>query len=278
MASSWRSVLHHNNLKLLLQLLLLGLFLHIFGLPAMQRYQAKEVLLVTSLRDTDGLEAPAVTIVVSRNETLTGWKSNNGFKYYNWVEHLCKNYLSENQSIVACIEEKTFNLSEISKKVTLGIGRRSRPAEVNWTEDFTHSSTGRQYTLKIDKRLSVGKLTHLIRIRLQPNLVYSIFFHDEKYFYISRNPVSGPPSVQKIVDPQKLPYYYQIGLTEVKELNLPNDPCNEDPDYSFNACIKESFTKTAGCRTKWDHIGLKDLPICTEMSQFRLLCPISSNE
>ena len=66
-----------------------------------------------------------------------------------------------------------------------------------------------------------------------------------------------------------MPYYYQIGLTEVHELNLPNDPCNDDADYNFNACIKESFSARVGCKTKWDYIGLKDLPPCKNISQYR---------
>ena len=275
MASNWKNVFHHNNLKLVLQLLLLGLFLHIFGLPALRRYQDREVLVVTSVRDTDGLEAPAVTVIVNRNKTLTGWKPDM-FITTKFVENFCSNHLSKNQTITTCIEEQTYNLSEISQKVSVGIGRGSRPAKVFWTEDFTHSYTGRQYTLKIPKRLSVGKLNDLVRISFQPNLVYSLFLHDENYFYISKNPVSGPPSVHKIVDPDMLPYYYQIGLTEVNELNLPNDPCSEDPDYNFNACVKENFLKSAGCKTKWDHIGFPDLPLCTKMSQFRCNIPLHS--
>ena len=64
MAFNWKTVFHHRNLKLILQLLLLGLFLQIFGFPSLQRYLDKKVLVVTSLRDTDGLEAPAVTVYV----------------------------------------------------------------------------------------------------------------------------------------------------------------------------------------------------------------------
>ena len=155
--------------------------------------------------------APAITVIVSRKNTLTGWKSNL-FQYLNLVQAFCKNRKT-NQTIVACIEEKTYNLSEISRKVSLGFGGASRPANASWTEDFSHSYTGRQYTLKIPKRLGVGNnLNDLLRISFQPNLVYTLFIHDEKYFYTSKSgPISGPPSVQEIVDPQMLPYYYQVG-------------------------------------------------------------------
>ena len=113
--------------------------------------------------------------------------------------------------------------------------------------------------------------TNPLRIVLEKkeNLFYDIFIHDPKYFYVSRNPDPGHPSVRKHVNPEMLPYAYPFSLTEVEELNLPNDPCNEDPEYNFNACVKETFSKRAGCKTKWDDGRLKDLPLCTEMSQFR---------
>ena len=269
MGFNWRTVFHHRNLKLILQLLLFGLFLQIFGFPSLQRYLDKKVLLVTSLRDTDGLEAPAVTVLVRGNKTMTGWKPTR-FMYSNFVEYFCTDPMNKkNQTITACIEEKTYNRTEISKKVALGVRHWSRPVNVVWVEDFTHSVPGRKYTFKMSNGLRVGKLSDMLRISFQPNLQYSLYLHDERYFYISLNPESAPPSVHKIVDPGMLPYYYRLGLTEVEELNLPNDPCNEDPEYNFNACVKETFSKRAGCKTKWDDGWLKDLPLCTEMSQFR---------
>ena len=62
---------------------------------------------------------------------------------------------------------------------------------------------------------------------------------------------------------------YPITLTEVEELNVPDDPCNEDPDYDYRNCIKESFLRKVGCTTKWDNIKHKDLPLCGNHTQFR---------
>ena len=62
---------------------------------------------------------------------------------------------------------------------------------------------------------------------------------------------------------------YPITLTEVEELNVPEDPCNEDPEYNYRECIKESFSRRVGCRTKWDDIQLKELPLCENHEQFR---------
>ena len=74
----------------------------------------------------------------------------------------------------------------------------------------------------------------------------------------------------KIVEPNNTSsHYYNLALTEVEELDLPEDPCNTDPDYNFQACIKESLSSQVGCRTRWDRWSHKDMPLCTNMEQFR---------
>ena len=266
---NWKSVFH-NIMRLIVQFWLLPAFLHCFGLPAWRRYQDKKVLVVTSMLETGGLKAPAVTVIVNRNDTQMGWKSELKNTHF-FVESYCKDYMVKGQTIIDCIEEQTYDQSEILKSVSQGGGIFSKPLKASWTEDFTHNYPGRQYTLQIPGILRIGRyqFNDLIRISFEPDLVYSLFVHDPKYFYISRNPETAPPSVHKIVVPDRLPYYYRLGLTEVEHLNLPNNPCNEDPDYNFNACVKERFSQKAGCRTKWDHFQLKHLPLCSKMSQFR---------
>ena len=79
------------------------------------------------------------------------------------------------------------------------------------------------------------------------------------------------PSVRKVVggDFGGNPFIYLFALTEVVELNVPDDPCNKDPDYNFRKCLKESFMMRIGCRTKWDDVELKDLPLCATMKEFK---------
>ena len=252
MFSSWtvKDIFNCTSAKFLLQILLFGLFLYFFGIPAVERYQEKKVLVVKSVRDTGGLEAPAVTIIVKRNTTHTGWKKPDLY-VSNFVQNSCGTKKRKNQTITACIEKRTFDRSEICTAVNIGVGRYSRPANVAWTEDFAHSYNGRQYTFNIDKKLRMGKpIQDFLRIRFKSNLEYVLYFHDPRYFYISRYPERAPPSVQKIVDPGKLPYYYRLGLTEVNEYNHLENPCNEDPNYNFNACVKERFARMVGCKTK----------------------------
>ena len=66
-----------------------------------------------------------------------------------------------------------------------------------------------------------------------------------------------------------LSHYYRLALTEVEELDLPADPCNPDPDYKFQACVKESLSSQVGCRSRWDTLSDQDRPVCTEIEQYR---------
>ena len=115
MVLHWKGVFHI-ILRLIIQLWLLGLFLYIFGYPAVKKYQEKKVLVVSYRRDTKGTEAPAVTIVVNRKDANTGWKRK---AWAGFVQTLC-NDANTTKTIVSCIEQQTYNLSEITTKVTLG--------------------------------------------------------------------------------------------------------------------------------------------------------------
>ena len=59
-------------MRLLLQILLLAIFHNFFGLPAIEKYHKKEVYLVNTLRNTEGIPLPAITEAedVSENRQL----------------------------------------------------------------------------------------------------------------------------------------------------------------------------------------------------------------
>ena len=203
----------HVSLRLIVQLLLFGMFLYLFGKPAVERYLEKKVMVVTSRRETGGTPAPALTIVVRSNHTGTAWKKEVWGKFF--VSTLCGES-GKNQSITDCIEENTYDQSEISQSVNIGLDSFSTAVKDPWIEDFTYSVMGRTYTLNVTKKLRHDSLEHsILRIGLESSLHYDIYIHDPKYFYATRNPESEAPSVRKAVDPAELSYYYPFALTEV---------------------------------------------------------------
>ena len=191
--------------KLILQLWLLGLFMRYFGLPALERYHNKEVIVVTSKRESEGIPVPAVTIAVQKNDTKNGWKDTE--IKWGFVKRLCSSGNTA-EAITDCIEKQTYNLSEIVTGVDLGFWRFSNKVEdVNWKEDFAHSYAGRTYTLELSLKLRVVGLQeedqsdiayynkrsrNILNIGLQENLSYELFIHDPKYFYVTTNVDTGP--------------------------------------------------------------------------------------
>ena len=51
---------------LLLQIVLLALFVKFFGVPSVEKYLAKETIVISSEEQTNGIEAPAITIAALR--------------------------------------------------------------------------------------------------------------------------------------------------------------------------------------------------------------------
>ena len=258
-------------LKLILQLWLFGLFLHFFGQPAMKKYQEKKVLVVTSRRGTEGTQAPAVTIVVNNKNMKTGWKKEG---WTGFVKTLCKD-ANTTEALVSCIENQTYDLMEITTRVTSGAAIKDYANEVidpNWIEDFPHTYAGRTYTLDLPIKIKASSSSDsILRFGLNISFSYEIYIHDRTFFYVTRNPEPGHPCIRKYVDSHELPYVYAFALTEVEELNVPDDPCNEDADYNFRKCIKESFSRNVRCTTKWDDLQNNDLPLCASIQQFEYI-------
>ena len=90
--------------KLILQVWLLGLFLHFFGLPALRRFHDKNVIVVKSVRKSDRTPVPAISIAVKGVEN--GWRKEGIFQHIA-KEH-CKSANSVEELII-CIEKLTYD-------------------------------------------------------------------------------------------------------------------------------------------------------------------------
>ena len=77
----------------------------------------------------------------------------------------------------------------------------------------------------------------------------------QKFFIINDNQWGIPATRIKVVANETVDSYYRISVTEHIELNLPNDPCEENQNYDFRVCVKESLAAKIGCRPSWDRWG-----------------------
>ena len=222
----WRETLVFLGPRLVVQVFLLAAFLHFFGFPAVSRFEKKSVMIVESAKDTDGIPFPALTIAAVGQITAD----------------TC---FRKNTAIEDCIEKNTLKWSDIIKSSVLGYyGRRK---EINLTqefvsEDFTFVLAGKYYTLNLPIMISPNSLEHQFFLGLNSNLTCSVFVHDPKYFMFNFNPIALPSTMRKFTTTVKKSWYYTMQLTEVTKLNLPSSPCNDDPSYNFQSCLRRSIS------------------------------------
>ena len=51
------------GMRLILQILLLAIFFQFFGLPAIEKYHKKDVMIVKTVKDTEGNPLPAISLM-----------------------------------------------------------------------------------------------------------------------------------------------------------------------------------------------------------------------
>ena len=227
-------------IKLLLQILLLAIFWHFFGLTAIEKYQKREVMVVETSKETDGIPVPAITIGIARDAVFEKQLNNSCF--------------SLNASVTSCIQSKTLNVSKILKNVLLGYKNTKTLylGENEIIEDFTASRAGRLFTLNLPLKIGPDDYKDQLFLSLKTKFV-KIMLHDPNYFIFNDNPV-GLPTAMTVFDVETMfKHYHRLALTEVQELDLPTDPCNNDQSYNFNSCVKRSLARQVGC--KKNHIA-----------------------
>ena len=233
--------------KTILQLLLFCLFLGFFGIPSFSKYQKKETIVVKSEKDTVGIEAPAVTLVATKNKF--GWKSARNESYwYNFVlyEH-CERI---NMTIEQCVQKDSFKLTDFLEDARIEKAMNSSvsvflnlsSASADWGEDMTATAFGKYFTFKPPKFTTLNQDSCMNFILLR-NFTYNAFVHDEDFFVNNANPLGPPVNYWIFEGPSQKNHYQELILTKHTKLNLDQRPCEEDPVYSFTKCIKENSSK-----------------------------------
>ena len=234
--------------KILLQLGLFLVFLFDYGLPSIYKFLEEKTIRIKSRKETGGIEAPSITIAARTPNTGLGWfnKSEDIIHDHDSLRHQCKGF----DDIVNCIRNQTYEQSDFVKDIVIGYEAKVSllTSESSLVEDFTNVRFGRSYTLNPDRRIGPDYKKDEIILILDPNLMYSVILHDKKFFLMSENPY-GIPSIYIKIDPSgTFGPLYTIDVTLHKNLNVPDSPCEEDSEYDFSLCVKESLSKKIGCR------------------------------
>ena len=212
--------------RILVQVALLVVFLHFFGLPAIARFAKMDVMVVETTKQTNGIPVPAITITVPGQ--INGHSCFNG-----------------NSSIDACLERNTLKQSDLLKSVVLG-NRDEKEILItkeNIRSDYTYYWPGIYCTLTLPIKIGPNLHKDQLFIGLNTNLSYVVFIHDADYFLMNNNPTSTPSIHRKLTTSAEktTSWFYRLSLVEVNKLNLPRKPCVEDPSYSFLSCVRRSI-------------------------------------
>ena len=210
------------------QLVLLATFLYFFGFPIIETYQKKEVMMVEKKRNTHGIPSPAITIAL-------------------WTQSEQNDVCYElDEAIEKCIDAKSLNRSDLLKGAMLGYQTNSAVnlTEEMFTEDSTHPWSGKYYTLNLPSYIGPSDSTDQLYLFLSNTTLFTtIFIHDPKFFVFTDNPGALPLEFISFKTRTSFSHYYRLDLTEMNELNVPYDPCNPDPNYNFQMCLKKSVSE-----------------------------------
>ena len=212
-------------IRIALQILLLAIFLYFFGVPAVRKFFRQDVMVVKTTKDTKGLPAPAISV------SLPSFGHPLPDKCFESID-----------SIEECVRENTYNRSQTVSDVLLGfIKKESFSGACNvFNEDYTGAA--RFHTFNLNSTIGTDGSEDQIFLVLYPDFVYTIFIHDPDYFLYSSNPVALPTIMTQFDTRTTLSQYYRLDLTEVHELNLPEDPCNANIKTGFHTCVRRSIS------------------------------------
>ena len=117
----------------------------------------------------------------------------------------------------------------------------------NWWEGaqkhFRGPGAGRIFTLRLaGLKIGPNDAETQFFLFLAPTFV-NVMLHDPDFFILNDNPY-GLPTVTRVFDAATMySHYHRIALTEIEELDLPTDPCNNDQSYNFNSCVRRSLAR-----------------------------------
>ena len=123
-----------------------------------------------------------------------------------------------------------------------------------WRMDISAVYYGQCHSLEYPQPVGSHLDTNMIWMNLNNTLSYDIFIHDPKYFLTTLSPAAFPHIRIKrkpVNDSRNFDLLY-LKQTLHHKLNRDEYQCEDDQDYNFRSCVKNSVIKKVGCRMSWD--------------------------
>ena len=226
--------------KVFLQLGLLLTFLSFFGLPTLQNYLEGKVLTVESKEESGGVAAPAITLC-ARDSSSGPWKVDGGLE-------VALQSCSEVKDVFSCMKVNAWQREDVVTKAVKGYVNLEKSLEEQkyWTQQFLNGFWACQ-TFVLNEKISTDGSRDEIFFHLNRSMLYAYYIHGPDYFIQNYNPLALPNNYGKLFPSKDCNSYFTLALTERRELNTREDPCEMRPGYSFVSCIEESIAEQVGC-------------------------------
>ena len=117
---------------------LMILFFLLFGAPSIEKYQAKQTIVVESHKDYDETDHPAITVCGTNG--VSGWRNYDSSLHHGTPFQTVCNLSTNAEEAVECVDKNTFNLTEM---VVAAINSKHESLdESDWQEDISSLSAG----------------------------------------------------------------------------------------------------------------------------------------
>ena len=146
-----------------------------------------------------------------------------------------------------CIENNTFSEKEIIDHVAwFDMDQKSINPHWNitWIGEMTDTYFGKCFTL--NQSIAVDPQIVTI-IAVNASWDAKLYIHDPHFFLLTWNPQPFQRRLVSLSTSERFTYYLMELFRHVN-LKRTSNPCEEDPMYSFTACVRNSISRAVGCR------------------------------
>ena len=162
--------------KTVLQLVLLNVFIFMYAIPAFQRFIKRETIVLKSVENREGIEAPSITIVADNSAIEIGWRRELE-EPQDAIKANCKNY----SDVEHCIDAETLRGPDLIKDTLIGFEKKLSlgTTEEIWQSDFTTVHGGRSYTLDPEIKIGPNYRQDQLFVLLDQAYTHTIRIHDK---------------------------------------------------------------------------------------------------
>ena len=257
------------SFRLSFLILLIILFVLMFGLPSWKKYQHVGISLEHSVEfSEEGNIFPSLTFCPYKRNPRTAWKNGTATlaEPFSILSTEC-NGSSADQTI-ECISAKSYRRKEVIRSVDIiknipgSAGQHwttLNSSGSDWSSRYQGGALGVCHTLDYPHPVGTNSITDSVTVKIIPDVAYDIFIHDPDFFLPTINPSTFPFSKIKLQEYDTFKVFY-IDVTQHQKLNTLRSPCGSD----FNTCISTYISQEIGCEI---FTSEEKRASCTSMNQ-----------